>query len=68
MRYVVNNDSLFFLAIRNYQQQYKDNVASALDLKGVLEATTGIDFTQFYNQWFYGQGYPKFKVKVESDK
>jgi aminopeptidase N len=63
MRYLVNNDSLFFLALRNYQQQHKDNVATAQDLKDVLESTTGVDFTQFYAQWFYGEGYPKFKVK-----
>jgi hypothetical protein len=38
MRYLVNNDSLFFLAMRNYQQQFKDNVATAQDLKDVLES------------------------------
>lgn len=63
MRYLVNNDSLFFLAMRNYQQQFKDNVATVQDLKDVLESTTGVDFTQFYAQWFYGEGYPTFKVK-----
>lgn len=63
MRYVVNNDSVFFLALKSYQQQFKNNVASALEFKSVLETVSGIDFTQFYTQWFYGEGYPDFNAK-----
>jgi hypothetical protein len=63
IRFEVNNDSVFFLVLRTYLQQYKDNVASALDFKAVLETVSGKNFTTFFNQWFYGEGYPTFTVK-----
>jgi aminopeptidase N len=68
IRYEVNNDSLFFLALRNYQAQFSNSVASASDFKQVLESTTGLDFTDFYNQWFYGEGYPTYSSKWNFDK
>jgi len=67
IRYEVNNDSLFFLALRNYQAQFSNGVASVSDFKQVLESTTGIDFTDFYNQWFYGEGYPTYSSKWNYD-
>jgi aminopeptidase N len=63
LRYTVNNDSTFFNAIRGFQNTYKFNVASVIDFKTHMQTYTGINLTQFFNQWFYGQGYPTFDVK-----
>ncbi|OFY85301.1 MAG: hypothetical protein A3F72_19155 [Bacteroidetes bacterium RIFCSPLOWO2_12_FULL_35_15] len=63
IRFEVNDDSVFFLVLRTYMQQYKDNVATALNFKTVLETVSGKNFTTFFNQWFYGEGYPTFNVK-----
>lgn len=63
LRYEINNDSIFFLGLRTYQQQYSKHVATALDFKAVMETITGLDLNYFFNQWFYGQGYPTFNVK-----
>ncbi len=63
MRYVINNDSVFFPMLRSFQSTYAKGVASVPDLKNYMDAFTGIDFTQFFNQWYYGQGYPTFNVK-----
>jgi hypothetical protein len=27
-----------------------------------MDAQSGLNFTQFFNQWYYGQGYPTFSV------
>jgi aminopeptidase N len=67
IRYEVNNDSLFFLALKNFQTQYRFGNASITDFKKVLENTTGIDFTFFFNQWIYGEGYPTFEVRWNSN-
>jgi aminopeptidase N len=67
IRYVVNNDSLFFLALRNFQNQYRYGNGSIEQLKATLEQTTTIDFTQFFSQWIYGEGYPTFDVKWNSN-
>lgn len=63
LRYTINNDSTFFNAIRGFQNTYKFNVASVVDFKTYMQTYTGINLTQFFNQWFYGQGYPTFDVK-----
>ena len=63
LRYTINNDSIFFNAIRGFQNTYKFNVASVIDFKNYMQTYSGINLTQFFNQWFYGQGYPTFDVK-----
>ena len=63
LRYTINNDSVFFPAIRGFQNTYKFNVASVIDFKNYMQTYTGINLTQFFNQWYYGEGYPTFNVK-----
>jgi aminopeptidase N len=63
MRYEINNDSVFFPAIRAFQNTYKFNVASVIEFRDFMSTFTGINFNQFFNQWYYGQGYPTFDVK-----
>jgi aminopeptidase N len=63
LRFIVNNDSAYFHSYQNYQKQFKNSTATALDYKLVLETATGMNFTQFYKQWFYGEGYPTFGIR-----
>jgi len=63
LRFVTNNDSLWFNVLRGFLQQYKNSCASAQDFKNYYENITGINLTQFFNQWYYGEGYPTFDVK-----
>lgn len=62
LRYVINNDSVFFPAIRSFQNAYGGSTASVIDMKNFMENYTGINLSQFFNQWYYGQGYPTFSV------
>lgn len=62
LQYEVNNDDLWFEALRNYLDEFKYKAASGDDFKQSIEATTGIDFTTFFDQWYYGYGYPKLNV------
>jgi aminopeptidase N len=62
LRYEINNDSVFFPAIRAFQATYGDNTATVIEFKNFMEAQSGLNFTQFFNQWYYGQGYPTFSV------
>ncbi len=62
MRYEINNDSLFFAVLKNYLSTYAYSVASADDFKQIAESTTGINFSDYFNQWYYGEGYPIFNV------
>jgi len=63
LRFIINDDNLFFTALKNFQQQFAYNTASILDFKASVENTTGLNLTQFFNQWIFGEGYPTFTVK-----
>jgi aminopeptidase N len=63
LRFLTNNDSLWFNTLRGFQNTYKNSTASVVDFKNYYQAQTGINATQFFNQWFYGEGYPTFNVK-----
>ena len=62
MRYVINNDSLFFAGLKNFQAAFGDSVATGDDFKNIISSTSGIDFTDFFNQWYYGEGFPIYDV------
>lgn len=62
LRYELNNDSLFFNILRQYLRTYKDSVASATDFINVVNKLSGKDFKWFFDQWYYGSGYPVFDI------
>ena len=62
LRNELANDSIFFQTLKNFQYEFKYGTASALDFKNILEITSGQDFTDFFDQWFFGEGYPKFNI------
>jgi len=62
LRFVINNDSMFFLSYRNYLQQFNDSTGSIDNFKNSVEGTTALNLNQFFTQWFYGEGYPTFNV------
>jgi aminopeptidase N len=63
LQFLTNNDSTWFNAIRGFQNTYKNSTASVIDFKNYYQTFTGINATQFFNQWYYGEGYPTFNVK-----
>lgn len=62
LRFTINNDSIFFLGLKNYQAQFAGGTATTNDLIDAMENTVGIDLTQFFNQWFWGYGFPQFNI------
>lgn len=68
IRYELNDDEVFFQTLKNFQEQYSDKTASGLDFMEVLNETSGMDFTQFFDQWYFGEGYPTFDVNWSQDE
>jgi len=62
-RYIINNDTLFFNALKSFQNAFADSVASGADFQQHIEQFTGVEFTNEFNQWYYGAGYPIYKVE-----
>ena len=58
-------DSIFLKGLRQYQKDPKLAYGFAYtdDLKRNLEQVSGQNLTEFFNDWFKGQGYPSYNVK-----
>ncbi len=65
LRFELDSDDLFFQILQTYLQRFADKTASSDDFKEVAEELSGRDFTVFFNQWFYGEGFPTFAIKWE---
>ncbi len=57
-------DEDFFQAIRNYlnDENLRHNYAKTADLKFHLENQSGLDLTEFFADWYYGEGYPSYQL------
>lgn len=60
-------DEAFFRALRHYLEANRlQNVVSA-DLAKAVEESTGTNVDQFFDEWIYGAGAPRFVVKSTYD-
>ena len=66
LRFVLG-DSLFFAGLKNFQTQYSFSTASIDDLHSSLQAFTGINLNDYFDQWIYGSGSPVFYGQYYSD-
>ncbi len=60
IRHELDNDSTFFQTLGAFQELFRDSVATGLDFKEVLENISGRKFSWFFDQWYFGEGYPLF--------
>lgn len=67
LRFLMNDDAKFLSALKQIQFQYADSNASAMDLIQVFENVSGKSFTDFAEQWYYGEGYPTYGVRWNKD-
>lgn len=61
----VLGDDVFYQAIQDYHNrpELAYGYAKTEDLAASLLASTGKDFTEFFNDWVYGQGYPTYQIR-----
>jgi aminopeptidase N len=62
LRHEINNDSVFFDVMHTFQETFTDSTATGLDYKAVAEQVSGLDLEDFFNQWYFGEGYPKYDI------
>ncbi len=63
IRYLLHDDDLFFRVLQEYQQRFAYQTASTPDFIEVLEELTGKDFSDFFDIWYYGEGYPIYNFE-----
>ncbi|UTW66635.1 T9SS type A sorting domain-containing protein [bacterium SCSIO 12643] len=63
LRWKLGDDD-FFQGLRNYlnDPQFHFGFVTTNDLKGHLEAASNKDLTEFFNDWYFGEGYPIYKI------
>lgn len=64
LKWILGDDA-FYQAIREYvnRPDLAYNYAVTSDFNASLLQSTGKDFTEFFNDWVYGQGYPEYTIK-----
>ncbi len=62
LRFEINNDSVFFHIFKTVQTRFKDSTMTGMDFKAVAEELSGKNFTDFFNQWYFGEGFPTFNI------
>ena len=60
---------MFFDILRSYgaNDSLAYNAASTSDFQNVCESISGLDLHDFFNQWIYGQWYPKYQLSWWSE-
>lgn len=63
-------DEAFFQACRNYlnDPDAKYGFASTDMLKDYMEEAGGMDLTEFFNDWYFGEGYPSYVLEMLSNE
>lgn len=64
MKWVLG-DTAFYQALKEYHARpnLAYSYARTADLNASLLTSTGKDFTEFFNDWIYGQGYPTYDIR-----
>lgn len=64
LRWKLGDDD-FFQALRNYlnDPQLAYGYARTADLQYHLEQQSGQDLNEFFNDWYYGEGYPSYQAE-----
>ncbi|WP_051718466.1 M1 family metallopeptidase [Hymenobacter sp. IS2118] len=63
LRYLLDDDTKFFRALRTYQTQFGGSTARTVDMQRIFEAESGRSLDYFFEQWFRGRGYPTFTAR-----
>ncbi len=60
LRYKIG-DELFWKGAKQYYQEFRDSIATSGDFQAVMEAVSGQNLGQFFQQWLYWPGFPKIR-------
>ena len=60
-------DGIFWRAVTDYLQSFREQVVETSDWQRVLEKHSGRSLQQLFDQWVYQSGYPDIKVSFSYD-
>ena len=56
-------DTAFWSGVQSYVQSHLQQTVETDDFRKHLERVSGRNLTRFFDQWFYGRGFPKLRGK-----
>lgn len=68
LRWKLGDDD-FYTALRNYQNNpiLSHSYARNIDLKNELELQSTQNLDEFFNDWYWGEGYPSYQLSYDQD-
>jgi aminopeptidase N len=63
-RHYLDDDDLWWRALREFHARHRHANATTLDFQRVLEELSGRDWGRFFAEWVYGQGWPSVRGSV----
>ena len=62
-------DAVFFQGLHDYIQDpdLSYSFAKSPDFQNIMETTSGMDLSEFFDDWLYGQGFPNYTIKWAPD-
>lgn len=66
LRQYVNDDDTWWKSLRDFNLEYRYGNANTEEFQSILERNTGRSWSQFFEQWFYGEGYPSLEGEVSA--
>lgn len=68
LRWVIG-DSAFYAGVNNYltDASLAYGFATTADLQQHLETSSGQNLTWYFNDWYYGTGFPSYQIRWEED-
>jgi len=63
IRHEINNDEVFFNVLKAFLNRYAHSTATGNDFLNVLNEVTQSNYQWFFDQWYYGFGYPIYRFE-----
>lgn len=60
-------DASFWSGVRTYITRFQGRTVETDDFRRIMEEASGRSLVKFFDQWFYGRGYPDLKVTFAWD-
>lgn len=67
LRFELNDDELFIAILKEFLNRHGHSHATGLDFLNVVNELSGDDYGWFFDQWYFGMGYPHFQVNYARD-
>lgn len=62
-RFMIDDDAAFFQALRDLQVDFGDSTMIGLDVKDAMETTSGLNLTDAFQEWYFGEGFPTYSAR-----